>query len=119
MKTILISILSILLISFLPNDSSTANEINNISNMNYISENVSTFDFEQSLKSITINDSSFRQIKNRISQAPTIYGEKWRVFMIEHRKVAQIVDGSNIFHFDELLSQNTNLYTPRGLESLK
>ena len=38
MKTILISLLSILLISFIPNDTSTVNETNTISNGTHLSK---------------------------------------------------------------------------------
>ena len=122
MKTTLLFLISIFLLSFSPNNNHNVND-SSISNIDCLNSEVSTFDFEQSfeqsLKSANMTDTSFKQIKNKINQKPTIYGEKWRVFMIEHRKVAQIVDGSYTFHFDELLSQNTDMLSPEGLESMQ
>ena len=122
MKTTLLFLISMFLLSFIPNNNHNVND-SSISNIDCLNSEVSTFDFEQSFeqspKSANMTDTSFKQIKNEINQKPTIYGEKWRVFMIEHRKVAQIVDGSYTFQFDELLSQNTDMLSPEGLESMQ
>ena len=67
--------ISIFLLSFTPNNNHNVND-SSISNIDCLNSEVSTFDFEQSfeqsLKSANMTDTSFKQIKNKINQKPTI-----------------------------------------------